>query len=132
MPLANVVLKTTTTAGSQTFTGENIRPGGISTYADYAQGILSLRESVSFSSVSLSKAYHRQEIRIPYQVLGVDVNGTPVVASKSHTRIVRDFSVKLTTAQRVDEFERLSSLFSKTINPAFYNAWINGTPLLDY
>lgn len=125
------VLKSLTPALTTTYNVEALRPGSTSIFTDYAQGVITLRDSVTFSMTQLSKQYHRMETRVPYSITAVDaVTGATILDSRSYTKIVRDFSTKLTLAQRTAEFERLSSLFNKIDNPDFYQAWINGSPML--
>lgn len=125
------VLKSLTPALTITYSVEALRPGSTSIFTDYSQGVITLRDSVTFSMTQLSKQYHRMETRVPYSVVAVDaVTGATILDSRSYTKIVRDFSTKLTLAQRTAEYERLSSLFNKIDNPDFYQAWINGSPML--
>lgn len=125
------ILKSLTPAVTTTFSVEALRPGSTSIFTDFTQGVITLRDSVTFSATQLSKQYHRTEVRVPFSVLGVDtVTGAPVLESRSYTKIIRDHSTKLSTAQRTAEYERISSLFNKVDNPDFYQAWINGSPML--
>lgn len=119
-----------TPALSTTYSVEALKPGQVSIFTDYAQGIITLRDSVTFSATALSKQFNRTEVRIPYSIVGADALGNAILESRSYTKIVRDYSTKLTTAQRTAEYERISSLFDKVKNPDFYQAWINGSPMI--
>jgi len=125
-----ITIASLTPALSTVYNVEALKPGQVSIFTDYSQGITLLRDSVTFSSLALSKQFNRTEVRIPYTVTVVDTSGKEVLDSRSYTKIVRDYSAKLTLNQRIAEFERVSSLFNKTLNPDFYSSWINGSPML--
>lgn len=130
MALPKIVLASTTPALTVNFTADELKPGQVSKFTDFSQGIVTLRDSVTFSVSSTSKSMSRTEVRIPYSVTGVDALGAPILKSRSYTRITRDVANSLDTASRTAEFERIASLFDKVKNPDFYQAWINVSPML--